>query len=620
MLDAPDLPATTVSEAPDGAGRHRLLTRLFGAATKPAAGAGYLRELARVFDLLVPSVAGLCSLHVLEDSGRLRRIATHCASQQTHALAHELGDFQLSVARGSIALLAFAMRRSQLLAPITPLDLDALFAPGSARRAALGMGLGSAILIPLFGEMEPVGVLLLVSLGQDPLLNESQMPRAERLAARVAMVLDAARMYRAAEQNRDAAETSRRRMAFLTDASTALSASLDYRTTLQTVARQSIPMLGECCTVSLLDTHGVLRRTAVAHADVTLERALTGLGPVVPLEDPSHPNRIAIESGRAVVLGPVSERMLRQFASGEYLAFLQRMALASVLVAPLEARGRTIGTLSFATSDRSRGYDADDVALAVDLAQRAALAIDNACLYDEVLSREQALRGLVKQLMAAQEEERRRVAFEIHDGVAQTAAGLQQLLEAFAHDFPGDSAAAQQRLGLAVRISRQTVAEMRRVLAGLCPTVLDDFGLARGLMAHADDLAADGFQVAIRHTLEDVRFDPQTEIALFRLAQEALNNVRRHAGANRAELWLGQHGGYVILEVRDQGCGFDASSVRRGTQPGERLGLLGMRERVEQLGGTLEIESEPGCGTTVRAVVPASLRAGVLRERRTRPA
>jgi signal transduction histidine kinase len=144
------------------------------------------------------------------------------------------------------------------------------------------------------------------------------------------------------------------------------------------------------------------------------------------------------------------------------------------------------------------------------------------------------------------------------------------------------------------------------VLAGLRPTVLDDFGLARGLRAYAAGLTAEGLTVTFAETVGAERLAPQVEIALFRLAQEALTNVRKHASVACARVRLTRDGGTIVLEVEDRGRGFDQASLKGDDRPGERLGLLSMHERIAQIGGVLEISSQPGAGTLVRAVVPVT--------------
>jgi signal transduction histidine kinase len=134
--------------------------------------------------------------------------------------------------------------------------------------------------------------------------------------------------------------------------------------------------------------------------------------------------------------------------------------------------------------------------------------------------------------------------------------------------------------------------------------VLDDFGLARGLHAYADGLAAENLSVRFSESLGSVRLDSDVEIALFRVAQEALTNVRKHAGVECAELRLQRDKRQIVLEVEDGGSGFDQASRRSCERPGEHLGVLSMHERIAQVGGTVEIRRQCGKGTLVRAVVP----------------
>jgi PAS domain S-box-containing protein len=274
----------------------------------------------------------------------------------------------------------------------------------------------------------------------------------------------------------------------------------------------------------------------------------------------------------------------------------------TVWCVPLVAKGDVIGVLESVGERRPAGEPTMEILGSIAL--QAATALENARLYREVADRERALHRLVQQLMAAHEDERRRLAYEIHDGFAQMAAGVQQLVEAYAHDFPSDSHAGRQRLDIAIGLARQTVSEIRRVLAGLRPTVLDDFGLARGLRAYAEGLAAERLSVNFSETIGAQRLPSTIEIALFRLAQEALTNVRKHAGVDRAELRLSRRQSAIVLEVEDRGRGFDRTAVTHTERPGEHLGLLSMHERIEHVNGMLEIWSQSGKGTLVRAVVP----------------
>jgi signal transduction histidine kinase len=166
------------------------------------------------------------------------------------------------------------------------------------------------------------------------------------------------------------------------------------------------------------------------------------------------------------------------------------------------------------------------------LTNQAASALENARLYGELAEREKRLQELVGKIMVAQEEERRRVAYEVHDGLAQVAAAAHQHLQAFAHYHPPPSEEGREDLKHVSELVRQTVGEARRIIADLRPTALDDFGLRSAIRLHLDALRADGWSIDYEDGLDDERLPAATETAIFRVVQEALNNVGKHAGTS----------------------------------------------------------------------------------------
>lgn len=200
------------------------------------------------------------------------------------------------------------------------------------------------------------------------------------------------------------------------------------------------------------------------------------------------------------------------------------------------------------------------------------------------------------------EEDRRRLAFDLHDDVAQTATAAYRQLERLRHRFRPRNPEARADLDRAVELVQRLMRETRNLLAGLRPTALDDFGLAAALRMHCAALAPDGLAVEVHEALGALRLDPAVETALFRIAQEALTNVRKHAGVATARLSLLAEGGVLRLVVEDQGGGLRPDP---GPAPaGARLGLRGMHERAALIGARLALESEPGRGTRVIAELP----------------
>jgi GAF domain-containing protein len=289
-----------------------------------------------------------------------------------------------------------------------------------------------------------------------------------------------------------------------------------------------------------------------------------------------------------------------RFLNREWAA---REQVLSCVFVPLIYDERLYGILSILTRYEHEFTD-EEIGLLRSFADQAAIAIENARLYRELAERENRLRDLVGRLLLAQEEERRRVAYDVHDGLAQVAAAAQQHLEAFSSRYRPRGDRARQELDVSRELARRTVGEARRVIAGLRPTVLDDFGLATALRKEVEALQAEGWQIRYREELGGERLPPTIETALFRVAQEALENVRKHAQTTRALLALRRIGQTVRLEVRDWGCGFRQAAVLASSGPSERVGLPGMQERIAWLGGRCTVRSRPGAGTRILVEVP----------------
>ena len=202
------------------------------------------------------------------------------------------------------------------------------------------------------------------------------------------------------------------------------------------------------------------------------------------------------------------------------------------------------------------------------------------------------------------EEERHRFAYELHDGLAQVAVSAHQHLQAFASHYRPHSPQARQELDQALELAQRLVREARRLIAGLRPTALDDFGLATALCLQVESQRTDGWTITYGETLGSERLPPTIETTLFGIAQEALTNARKHANTTRARLALERHGSTIRLEVQDWGCGFEPQALHQEASLGEHVGLREMQERVELVGGHLMISSRPGDGTLVVAEVP----------------
>lgn len=281
-------------------------------------------------------------------------------------------------------------------------------------------------------------------------------------------------------------------------------------------------------------------------------------------------------------------------------------ALPSVLQVPLRGGdGQAFGVLVLGNSVSLRAPDNDDSESLQLLATLLAAHLENDRLLTTLKARDRTLSDLVNRLLRAQEDERKRVAYDLHDGLAQTLAGLHQRLQGFAGRCPPlpDTLAAD--LQAILTLAQHSVGEGRQLIAGLRPTVLDDFGLFKALDKEADRLREAA--VSVQWTTGYAgRLPSQVEIALFRVGQEAINNILKHAQASQVQLALELHDEHVSLRVNDNGKGFTLEP-QQDTQDAQHLGLATMQERASLLGGRFTCVSAPDCGTQLHARVPAHL-------------
>jgi signal transduction histidine kinase len=217
---------------------------------------------------------------------------------------------------------------------------------------------------------------------------------------------------------------------------------------------------------------------------------------------------------------------------------------------------------------------------------------------DALRDSEERYRILSRQLLRVQEAERRSLAVELHDQ-------LGQILTAIRLTLRGRRRAG--RLAEAVGLVDQAIDKVRNLALELRPPSLDDLGLVAALRAYLERHAErTGLDVHVEIGPLEERLPPTVETAAFRLIQEALTNIARHSGAQRVEVELNVREGATELVVRDNGRGFDVRAARRRAEAGASLGLISMEERAALAGGQLEIDSEPGRGTTIRARFPIS--------------
>ena len=214
----------------------------------------------------------------------------------------------------------------------------------------------------------------------------------------------------------------------------------------------------------------------------------------------------------------------------------------------------------------------------------------------------QDLHGLTRRLVQAEEVERRRLARELHDRVGQSLSALNINLDIISRDSGALSPALRQRLEDSLGLVDGTLQSIENVMADLRPPLLDEYGLAAALGWHSEEWTRrTGVQVTVTDRTPDAAKGarPEAAVALFRIAQEALNNVLKHAQARNVRIDVSATDEELVLDVHDDGRGFDPRAARRG-----RWGMTTMRERAEAAGGQLHVDATPGQGTRIHARVP----------------
>lgn len=223
--------------------------------------------------------------------------------------------------------------------------------------------------------------------------------------------------------------------------------------------------------------------------------------------------------------------------------------------------------------------------------------------YQQLLARLEANEGefrrLGRSVWKVQEEERRRLARELHDGIGQNLTALKHRLALLATELGPHQAALRERVEGAIMLCASTLEDTRQLSRLLRPPILDDLGLEPALRWLARSVG-EGAGLEVDLHLEPLAaLDEEAQTLLFRVAQESLNNAAKHAQAQRVSVELSSNGGWITLRIADDGCGFGQDAQ---TQDGSGLG--GMRERLRLHGGRFELESRPGAGTQVTATIP----------------
>ena len=308
------------------------------------------------------------------------------------------------------------------------------------------------------------------------------------------------------------------------------------------------------------------------------------------------------QDGRAVLLEDIS---LEPRAARPDL--IKTEGLKAFISVPLRAKDKILGVMNVA-SPMPRRFGNRDIYLLYSIGDILGTAIEQAKLYEQLRKSRERYRELARQILLAQEEERRRVARELHDETSQTLSGLALNLQALIEmaEIAGiQNPEFKERLKKAHSLTVQASAEVVRLVANLRPTILDTLGLIPAIRRYAEtNLTTMGITVhfelkeSVKPLLQEI------EMGLFRWAQGVIGNNIQHSHARNATISLRREGDEIVLSISDDGKGFDVTQLSGIDKRGRGAGLFSLKERIGLLGGTCSVQSQPRKGTTVTARVP----------------
>ncbi len=318
-----------------------------------------------------------------------------------------------------------------------------------------------------------------------------------------------------------------------------------------------------------------------------------------------RPELDALRKGQASTAEDVQETELMN----PLMQALKGAGMRSYVLLPMLVECRLVGSLLL-VSDRPAAFSAYQLEAAREVADHLAIAIRDSLLLDELRLANERLETLSRQLIRAQEDEQRRIARELHDGVGQSLTAVKIALDRLVSDPSGPDVGA--RLSEAAAMTGEALEQVRDLSRLLHPSLLDDLGLPEALRALVEGLSARAGLGADVEVEEAGPIDPDIQRACYRIAQEALTNAVKYAGAKRLRVVLHRAGDELELTIEDDGTGFDITAARARAVRGASLGVLSMPERAMLAGGRTEIVARPGGGTRVRIALPASGRPAVL--------
>ncbi len=444
--------------------------------------------------------------------------------------------------------------------------------------------------LPVFLKAgDPVGKMEVGIFNTDYQTGEYMLARAVSLGRHMADIIQESLFQRQKEQHL-------RKLSIWLEMLNTISSTLDIRQVLHVVAQLTADLFTARSCIYLLDNEEetLIPSVAVGSYDPVLKKkfkALKGKKLLPAMQK-------AIKIGQPVVVTPRnSEKMLTRQIVDDF-------DYAWVVLAPIMSKEKTIGIMQVDRPPEAEGFDSEESEIIFAIARATAVALENARLIDMLGQKEQLLHQLVNKLITAQEDERRFIAADLHDGIIQSLIAIWYRLQHLTADKEVESQKWQDEMTELTGVLNDQIQEIRRILYDLRPIILDNYGLIPAVEAHVNHISEKyNLPVELNISSAKQRLASKMEVALFRILQEALTNVIKHAGASLVKVNLEMKEENIVLVIEDDGAGINKNQDDQ-PQPMHRLGLAGINERALLLGGNCKIDSSPGKGTRIKVSIP----------------
>ena len=562
----------------------------------------YETQLTTLAELAVPQLADWCAVHLLQPDGSLEQVAVAHDKTVTQQAAHDW--LQNYLPKDDVDGLLAVLRNGE-----PKLVTDVAADPWAAAAA-----IKSYMIVPLIAQPQTLGAITFVTAESGRRLDLNALALAENLVSHIAIYLDKARLYR--ESQRLNAELEQRVSERTAELRTAVAQLQQSEATIQTLFRISKKLnttlevdtiLDELAQEAIRLVNGESGFAGLRTAEGMTVRKYFRQGMTLPFE-------YTWPTGNGIPGWVLEHKVPYGTSDAAHDPVMQRELVIntdvhSIICTPiLSSFDEVLGYFDIRNKQDAEGFSIDDQEMLMALAPAASIAIQNALAYQQRLSAEAELqasyervRALAANLELVREEERTQIARELHDQLGQALTAMKFDLAWLTDRLVGKDAALGQK-AKAITIQMDTMIKtVRRIATELRPGMLDDLGLAASIEWQARDFEKrTGIVCVVNVAAPDLPLPNAPSLALFRIFQEALTNVVRHAGAKYVEVNLAVTPEALTLQIQDDGRGIEVGQIA-GLHS---LGLLGMRERAQRLGGVFDIQGVPGDVTIVTVSIP----------------